>query len=76
MDKFTRTNPNYDYKEKLDKEGDLKQKVIASLQQAKNGNSWKSTNNSDSIGGKEPQKRLGTAVSSSNLGGLGGIGSA
>lgn len=77
LDKFTKNNPHYDYKDKLDRESEqFSKKVISSLTQAKNGNSWKSTSNSDSLGGKanqEPVRKLHQAASSSNLGAIGGL---
>jgi hypothetical protein len=53
LEKFSKNNPNYDYKEKLDKESlEFSKQVLNSLKESQKGNSWKSTNNSDSLGGK------------------------
>ena len=74
LEKFTKNNPHYDYKDKLDRESEqFSQQVLSSLNQAQKGNSWKSTNNSDSLGGKpkEPIRKLGGAASSSNLANFG-----
>lgn len=50
--KFAQNYPQYNYTEKLDKEQPVfKEKVLNSLEQYKNGSSWKSTNNTDSLGG-------------------------
>lgn len=58
LDKFIKSNPQYDYKTNLRKESDtFAQKVITSLNQFQmNGYSGLSTNNSDSLGGRgQPQ---------------------
>jgi hypothetical protein len=71
LEKFSKNNPHYDYKDKLERESEqFSSKVLSSLNQAQKGLSWKSTNNSDSLGGKpkEPIRKLGGAASSSNLG--------
>ena len=54
LDKFIKSNPQYDYKTNLRKESDtFAQKVITSLNQFQmNGYSGLSTNNSDSLGGR------------------------
>lgn len=52
LDKFMKTNPQYDSMKNLQKESDFfAKKVLNSLDQHRNGGSWKSTSNSDSIGG-------------------------
>lgn len=51
LDKFARQNPSIDYQKNLRKEGDaFAQNILAQLENFRNGNSWKSTNNSDSLG--------------------------
>ena len=57
--KFAQNYPQYNYQEKLDKEQDnFRDKVLNSLEQFKNGSSWKSTSNTDSLGG-QPQDNKG-----------------
>ena len=53
LDKFTKSNPQYDFKNNLRKESDqFAQKVVDSLYQFQMGYSGRSTNNSDSLGGR------------------------
>lgn len=51
LDKFTKQNPQHDYMKVLRKEGDsFAQNTQVQLESVRNGNSYKSTNNSDSLG--------------------------
>lgn len=64
LDKFVRQNPQHDYIKNLRKESDaFAQTVQVQLENFRNGNSWKSTNNSDSLGGQtQPQDRNATKM--------------
>ena len=66
FDKFIKVNQGYDYTSVLQKEGeDFLQNVLHSVDQFRQGISWKSTNNSDSLGGKkEPQGAPGQNTNS------------
>jgi hypothetical protein len=63
LDKFVKSNPSFDYAATLQKESEFfAKKVVTSLNQLQNGNSYKSTTNSDSLGGKAQEGRNSQVV--------------